>query len=98
MIFAVVLLRLAVMPKYLQSYLNMAYHKLEELRQEAGKVTNIEFQKMIARVFYYLCVVWPTVLFIMYLHQIAFKILLFSSGYFAVRGSIDNDIVLITNV
>ena len=57
MIVFVVLLRLAVMPQYLQSYLNMAYHKLEELKQEAGKVTNIDIQKLIARVFYYLCVV-----------------------------------------
>ena len=57
MIIFVVLLRLAVMPKYLQSYLNMAYDKLEELKQEAGKVTNVDIQKLIARVFYYLCVV-----------------------------------------
>ena len=57
MIVLVVLLRLAVMPQYLQSYLNMAYHKLEGLKQEAGKVTNIDIQKLIARVFYYLCVV-----------------------------------------
>ena len=57
MIVFVVLLRLAVMPQYLQSYLNMAYHKLEGLKQEAGKVTNMDIQKLIARVFYYLCVV-----------------------------------------
>ncbi len=53
----VVLFRLAMMPRYLQSYLNMAYHKMEELKQETGKVTNIDLQKLIARVFYYLCVV-----------------------------------------
>lgn len=57
MIVAVVLFRLAMMPRYLQSYLNMAYHKMEELKQEAGKITNIDLQKLIARVFYYLCVV-----------------------------------------
>ena len=53
----VVLFRLVVMPRYLQSYLNMAYHKLEELKQEAGKISNLDVQRLIARVFYYLCVV-----------------------------------------
>lgn len=57
LVIAVVLFRIAIMPRYLQSYLNMAYTKLEELKQEAGKVTNIDLQKLIARVFYYLCVV-----------------------------------------
>ena len=57
MIIFVVLFRLAMMPRYLQSYLNMAYHKLEELKVEAGKISNIDVQKLIARVFYYLCVV-----------------------------------------
>ena len=53
----VVIFRLAMMPRYLQSYLNMAYTKLEELKQEAGKVSNVELQKMIARVSYYTTVV-----------------------------------------
>ena len=57
MVIAVVLFRLAVMPRYLQSYLNMAYDKLEELKQEAGKISNIDLQKMVARVFYYTAVV-----------------------------------------
>ena len=57
MVIFVVLFRLAMMPRYLQSYLNMGYHKLEELKQEAGKISNIDIQKLIARVFYYLCVV-----------------------------------------
>jgi len=57
MVIFVVIFRLAVMPRYLQSYLNMAYTKLEELKQEAGKVSNLELQKMIARVFYYTTVV-----------------------------------------
>ena len=57
MVIFVVIFRLAVMPRYLQSYLNMAYTKLEELKQEAGKVSNVELQKMIARVFYYTTVV-----------------------------------------
>ncbi len=57
LIVVVVLFRLAMMPKYLQSYLNMAFHKMEELKQEAGKITNVDLQKLVARVFYYLCVV-----------------------------------------
>jgi len=54
---AVLAFRLAMMPIYLQSYLNMAYHKMEELKQEAGKISNVDLKKSIVRVFYYLCVV-----------------------------------------
>uniref|UniRef100_A0A0K2U7A8 Transmembrane protein 161Blike [Nasonia vitripennis] n=1 Tax=Lepeophtheirus salmonis TaxID=72036 RepID=A0A0K2U7A8_LEPSM len=57
LIIAVFLLRLWVMPRYLQSYLNIAYHKMEEMKTEAGKISNINLQKMVARIFYYLCVV-----------------------------------------
>jgi len=53
----VLLFRLAMMPSYLQSYLNMAYHKLEGIKQEAGKISNVDLQKSVVRVFYYLCVV-----------------------------------------
>ena len=63
MVIFVVIFRLAVMPRYLQSYLNMAYTKLEELKQEAGKVSNLELQKMIARVFYYTTVVSSFLIF-----------------------------------
>ena len=49
--------RLALMPKYLQTYLNIAYHRVEEMKQEAGKISNVDMQKLVARVFYYLCVV-----------------------------------------
>ncbi|XP_064469449.1 transmembrane protein 161B-like [Ornithodoros turicata] len=56
-VLAVVLMRLLLMPRYLQSYLNLAPEKLSELRKEAGRITNIELQKKVARVFYYLCVV-----------------------------------------
>jgi hypothetical protein len=41
----------------LQAYLNLAYHKVAELRQEAGKISNIDLQRLVIRVFYYLCVV-----------------------------------------
>ncbi|XP_066140750.1 transmembrane protein 161B [Euwallacea fornicatus] len=59
--FIVVILTMAtklyLMPWYLQAYLDMAYHRTEEQKREAGRITNIEFQKKIAAVFYYLCVV-----------------------------------------
>lgn len=57
LLLGIVLFRLALMPKYLQSYLNVAYHKLEEIKQEVGRISNIELQQTITRVFYYLCVV-----------------------------------------
>lgn len=53
----VILLRLLLIWRYLQAYLNLAPSKLARLRKEAGRITNIELQRMIARVYYYLCVV-----------------------------------------
>ncbi|KAK9881000.1 hypothetical protein WA026_014343 [Henosepilachna vigintioctopunctata] len=50
-------LKLILMPWYLQAYLDMAYHRTEEQKKEAGRTTNIDFQKKISAVFYYLCVV-----------------------------------------
>lgn len=52
-----VLLRFALMPIYLQAYLNLAYDRIEELKKEAGRITNTDFQKKITSIFYYLCVV-----------------------------------------
>uniref|UniRef100_A0A1B6E2L2 Transmembrane protein 161B n=1 Tax=Clastoptera arizonana TaxID=38151 RepID=A0A1B6E2L2_9HEMI len=49
--------RIALMPVYLQTYLNMAHSRLEEQKKEAGRITNTELQKKIAAVFFYLCVV-----------------------------------------
>ncbi|GFX26713.1 transmembrane protein 161B [Trichonephila clavipes] len=57
LIIVIVAIRFLLMPHYLQSYLNMAPEKLRNLRKEAGKISNVELQKMVARVFYYLCVV-----------------------------------------
>ena len=56
-ILGVILLRLSLMPRYLQSYLNKAYQKMEELKLEAGKISNIDMQKSVAFIYYYLCVV-----------------------------------------
>jgi len=52
-----ILYRLLIMPRYLQAYLNIAYDKVAELKQEAGKISNLDLQRKVVRVFYYLCVV-----------------------------------------
>ncbi|CAH1175597.1 unnamed protein product [Phaedon cochleariae] len=50
-------LKIILMPWYLQAYLDMAYYRLENQKKEAGRITNIDLQKQIASVFYYLSVV-----------------------------------------
>lgn len=42
-----VAIKLYLMPWYLQAYLDMAYHRTEEQKKEAGRITNIEFQKKV---------------------------------------------------
>lgn len=56
MIFAV-LLRFALLPTYLQAYLNIAYDRIESMKKEGGRITNIELRRKISSVFSYLCVV-----------------------------------------
>ncbi|CRK98821.1 CLUMA_CG011941, isoform A [Clunio marinus] len=55
-IFAVIL-RICLMPIYLQAYLNLAFDRVEDQKKEAGRITNTEFQRKITSIFYYLCVV-----------------------------------------
>lgn len=52
-----VVLRICLMPIYLQAYLNLAYDRVEDQKKEAGRITNTEFQGKITSIFYYLCVV-----------------------------------------
>ncbi|GBP50413.1 Transmembrane protein 161B [Eumeta japonica] len=52
-----VLLRVALLPRHLQAYLDMAQRRLDIMNNEAGRITNIDLQKKITSVFYYLCVV-----------------------------------------
>ncbi|XP_013164473.1 PREDICTED: transmembrane protein 161B [Papilio xuthus] len=52
-----VVIKLVLMPRQLQAYLDMAQRKLDSQKKEAGRITNIDLQKKIASVFYYLCVV-----------------------------------------
>lgn len=42
-----VLLRLILMPIYLQAYLNLAYDRLEDQKKEAGRITNVDLQKKV---------------------------------------------------
>lgn len=50
-------LRLAMMRQHLQAYLNLAQKGVEQMKKEAGRISILDLQKMVARVFYYLCVI-----------------------------------------
>lgn len=51
------ILRFLLMPLFMQSHLNLAHEKIEHMKKESGRISSIELQKMVARVFYYLCMV-----------------------------------------
>lgn len=44
---ATMILKLILMPWYLQAYLDMAYHRLENQKKEAGRITNTELQQQV---------------------------------------------------
>ncbi|XP_025923030.1 transmembrane protein 161B isoform X3 [Apteryx rowi] len=50
-------LRLAMMRSHLQAYLNLAQKCVDQMKKEAGRISTVDLQKMVARVFYYLCVI-----------------------------------------
>ena len=50
-------LRLMLMPLFMQSHLNLAHEKVEKMKKESGRISNADLQRMVARVFFYLCVV-----------------------------------------
>ncbi|XP_055419660.1 transmembrane protein 161B isoform X3 [Bubalus kerabau] len=50
-------LRLAMMRSHLQAYLNLAQKCVDQMKKEAGRISTVELQKMVARVFYCLCVI-----------------------------------------
>lgn len=52
-----VVLRICLMPIYLQAYLNLAYDRVEDQKKEAGRITNVDYRRKITSIFYYLCVV-----------------------------------------
>lgn len=39
--------RLIFTPWYLQAYLDMAYHRIELQKKEAGRITNVDLQKKV---------------------------------------------------
>lgn len=53
-ILSVLAVRLCFFRSYLQAYLNIAPQKLHVINRQAGKISNVELQKTIARVHYYL--------------------------------------------
>ncbi|XP_059613464.1 transmembrane protein 161B [Phlebotomus argentipes] len=53
----VVVLRFVLMPFYLQAYLNLAHQRIEDQKKEVGRITNVDLQRKVASIFYYLCVV-----------------------------------------
>lgn len=47
LIILAVALRFALMPIYLQAYLNIAHDRLEEQKKEAGRITNVDLQRKV---------------------------------------------------
>lgn len=43
-----VVMKLALMPVYLQSYLNLAYERVEEQKKESGKISNQEYKRNVS--------------------------------------------------
>lgn len=44
-----VVVRLMLMPRQLQAYLDMAQRRLDAQKKEAGRITNIDLQKKVSR-------------------------------------------------
>jgi len=53
----VCIVRLSIVRPHLQAHLNMAHDRVVALRREPGRITATELQKLVVRVYYYLCVV-----------------------------------------
>ena len=49
--------RLALMPLHIQSHLNLAYEKVESIRNESGRISNVDLKKMVTQVFYFVIIV-----------------------------------------
>jgi len=49
--------RLSMVRPHLQAHLNMAHDRMVSLRREPGRISATELQKLVVRVYYYLCVV-----------------------------------------
>ena len=53
----VCIIRVSLVHPHLQAHLNMAYDRVVALRRESGRISATELQKLVVRVYYYLCVV-----------------------------------------
>lgn len=53
-----VLLKIVLMPIYLQSYLNLAIQRLEIQKKEAGRITNVDLQK---KVYHNSCIIYNVI-------------------------------------
>ena len=42
---------------HMQAHLNLAHEKIAALRREAGRISNVQLQRIVSSVFYYLCAV-----------------------------------------
>ncbi|ELU09636.1 hypothetical protein CAPTEDRAFT_175826 [Capitella teleta] len=51
------LLRFSLIWTHLQSHLNIAHDNISKMRREAGRISSIDLQRLVVRVYYYLCVV-----------------------------------------
>ncbi|XP_015777824.1 PREDICTED: transmembrane protein 161B-like [Acropora digitifera] len=47
-------LRLSLVWRHLQSYLDMAHDRIEKMKKETGRISNVDLKRKVARVFYYL--------------------------------------------
>lgn len=56
-ILLIIVTRIVLMPTYLQSYLNLALVKVTNMKKQSGKISNVDLQKIITSIYYYLCVV-----------------------------------------
>jgi len=53
----VCIVRLSMVRPHLQAHLNLAHDRVIALRREPGRISATELQKLVVRVYYYLCVV-----------------------------------------
>jgi hypothetical protein len=79
-VIAAVLLRMVLMPIYLQAYLNLAYDRIEDQKKEAGRITNTEYKQVGINNFHF--------------HQISFLTFFFSENHFNFLLSVRRDIAI----
>lgn len=95
LIILTVALRFALMPIYLQAYLNIAYDRLEEQKKEAGRITNIDLQR---KVFAATKVLVLFVFIMIFLISDYINILLFVRRHIAICGATYHVLIFCANV